>query len=242
MWPAATSSRAKKTTTPTASLKSDSPAIWTSRRFGARAVRSMPRTAIGSVGETIAPKSRLSRRSERETADARHQQRQPADDRRRDRDADGRQRRDQGLFAEERVEVDLQGPREQQERQHPVEQRLAEMQPRHQLAREVVDGRAERAGRHQRQRGHQRPDRHADRGRQAAEAAVDSRRERPLRSRRRAAESGARSSNARRGCDRGRAGCAGPRAARRAARAVPGATRPCGGGAPAARSRREAAW
>ena len=110
---------------------------------------------------------------DRETADARHQQRQPADDHRRDRDADRGQDGDQGLFAEERVEVDLQGPSEQQEGEHPVQQRLPEMNPRHELAREVVDGGAERAGRHQRQRGHQRPDRHADRGGQPAEAAVD---------------------------------------------------------------------
>ncbi|CKT64401.1 Uncharacterised protein [Mycobacterium tuberculosis] len=46
------------TTTPTPSLKSDSPAITSSRFFGAPAELRMPMTAIGSVGEISAPKSR----------------------------------------------------------------------------------------------------------------------------------------------------------------------------------------
>ena len=140
--PAATSSRVKKTTTPTASLNSDSPAICTSSRFGACAFRSMPRTAIGSVGEIIAPNSRLSRRSTGRPQRRATRSVDPPMMAVGDRDAGGRQHGDQGLFAEERVEVDLQGPCEQQEREHPVEQRLAEMDPRHEPAREVVDRRA----------------------------------------------------------------------------------------------------
>ena len=69
--PAAISGIVKKTTTPTASLNSDSPAICTSSCFGARAVRSIPRTAIGSVGETMAPKSSAVAQIERQAADAR---------------------------------------------------------------------------------------------------------------------------------------------------------------------------
>ena len=61
--PAEISRIVKKRTTPTASLKSDSPAICTSSCFGARAVRSMPMTAMGSVGEMMAPKSTHSWRS-----------------------------------------------------------------------------------------------------------------------------------------------------------------------------------
>ena len=107
--------RAKKTTTPTASLKSDSPAIWTSSRFGARAVRSMPEDGNRIGRRDDGPEQQAFAEIDREAADARHQQRQPADDRRRDRDPDGRQHGDQGLFAEERGEVDLQRPGEEQE-------------------------------------------------------------------------------------------------------------------------------
>ena len=48
----------EKTTTPTPSLKSDSPVMTSSRFRGALVVRRMPITAIGSVGEMRAPNSR----------------------------------------------------------------------------------------------------------------------------------------------------------------------------------------
>jgi hypothetical protein len=49
---------ARKSTTATPSLKSDSPAIFVSRLFGAPSVFKTASTAIGSVGEMSAPKSR----------------------------------------------------------------------------------------------------------------------------------------------------------------------------------------
>jgi CPA1 family monovalent cation:H+ antiporter len=51
-------SSSEKITTPTPSLKSDSPAITSSSSCGAPADLRMPITAIGSVGEINAPKSR----------------------------------------------------------------------------------------------------------------------------------------------------------------------------------------
>ncbi len=45
-------------TTPTPSLKSDSPVILVSSDLGAPAVLRMPRTATGSVGAMRAPKTR----------------------------------------------------------------------------------------------------------------------------------------------------------------------------------------
>jgi len=47
-----------KTTTPTPSLKSDSPTILVSSFLGALASFKIPNTAIGSVGEISAPKSK----------------------------------------------------------------------------------------------------------------------------------------------------------------------------------------
>ena len=99
------------------------------------------------------------------------------------------------------VEVDLQRAREQQEREHPVEQRRAKVDARHEPAREGVHGRAERAGRHQRQRGQEAPDRHADGGRQPARDAGSRRREPPPRARPSAAGAAARSAT---GSSRGR--------------------------------------
>ena len=54
----AISKRVRKITTPTPSLKSDSPTILVSSFFGAPACLRMPSTAMGSVGEMTAPKSR----------------------------------------------------------------------------------------------------------------------------------------------------------------------------------------
>lgn len=45
-------------TTPTPSLKRDSPVIFVSRDLGAPAVLRMPRTATGSVGAMSAPNTR----------------------------------------------------------------------------------------------------------------------------------------------------------------------------------------
>jgi hypothetical protein len=51
--------RSEKITTPTPSLKSDSPAITSSSSLGAPADFKIPNTAIGSVGEINAPSSCL---------------------------------------------------------------------------------------------------------------------------------------------------------------------------------------
>ena len=48
----------RKTTTPTPSLKRDSPTIFVSNFLGAPAFFKIPKTAIGSVGEINAPKSK----------------------------------------------------------------------------------------------------------------------------------------------------------------------------------------
>ena len=48
----------KKTTTPTPSLNKDSPTILVSNFFGAPACFKIPKTAIGSVGDIKAPKSK----------------------------------------------------------------------------------------------------------------------------------------------------------------------------------------
>ena len=48
----------RKITTPTPSLNNDSPTILISRFFGAPTFFMIPRTAMGSVGEIKAPKSK----------------------------------------------------------------------------------------------------------------------------------------------------------------------------------------
>jgi hypothetical protein len=60
--PWASPSRTAKSTTPTPSLKRDSPVILISSPFGACADLRIPMTAIGSVGEISAPKTKQSRR------------------------------------------------------------------------------------------------------------------------------------------------------------------------------------
>ena len=56
--PDAASSITRNTTTPIPSLKSDSPVILISRLFGAFDIFNMLKTAIGSVGDIMAPKRR----------------------------------------------------------------------------------------------------------------------------------------------------------------------------------------
>ena len=111
-----------KTTTPMPSLKSDSPVIFVSSSGGTPAVRRMAPTAIGSVGEMSAPKSRAhGSDSVTPTSPKSHQAPNPTT-RVEMHHAGGGEGRDDPPLREEAVQVDMQRPREQQGPEHPVEQ------------------------------------------------------------------------------------------------------------------------
>ena len=122
---------AKNNTTPIPSLKRDSPAICTSRSRGARNSFNRPITAIGSVGEISAPKVRQTTNGTAEPDQREHPPRETADDRGRQQDADGRQAAYRPLVRAQALQVDVEGPGEQEERQHPVHQRFVEVDAVH---------------------------------------------------------------------------------------------------------------
>ena len=98
-------------TTPTPSLNSDSPAICTSSVFGAPICLSRPSTAIGSVGEMSAPKSRQSMNRRWKPSKGQDAPHQHAHDRGRKHDAHRRQDSDRPLLPGQVAQVDVQAPR-----------------------------------------------------------------------------------------------------------------------------------
>src|SRR5208283_340034 len=117
--PDATSSRPMKRTTPTPSLNSDSPAICTSSVLGAPICLSRLSTATGSVGEINAPNSRqsMNRNGKPSRAKTPHistptisvESSTPT------------------VASTAIGQIDVQGPGEEEEREHSVQQRLVEI-------------------------------------------------------------------------------------------------------------------
>jgi len=110
---------------------------------------------------------------QRKPAEAGDQQGQPAHEGGREQHAERRQHADQRLLAQQRRDVDLQRAGEQQEREHPLEHRGPKVNAVHEPAGEFVHRPSQRAGRDQRQRKEQAPDRHADRRREAPDLSVE---------------------------------------------------------------------
>ena len=115
-------------TTPTPSLNSDSPAICTSSAFGAPICLSRPSTAIGSVGEISAPKSRQSMNRKREAQQCEDAPHQHGHDHGREHHAHRGEDQDRPLLPGEVAQVDVEAPGEEEKAEHAVEQDAVEVE------------------------------------------------------------------------------------------------------------------